>query len=483
MGGPVDRRSFRDELLKSRGGRPCALSEDIAEILRAAAGRYALVPALAMAHAVDQGRGDGGGDLLFTVPMPKDGGIHADRDYWLNVIGEAAKLIEDEDEAGAAVLASKAIPEEFRSDRDFVQAALERDGTALLGARNCFKADRELVTLAVREKHSAFQYAAEELRGDRTIALIAVQGCGTMLEHTSEAWREDREMVMAAVRNTGQALEFAAERFRDDRDLVLEAVLSHAGAFQYASERLRGDRDLALTALRGRGDRHAVLQNASVELRSDREFVAKAVYASAGDFACWLSTFKYAAADLQADRDFVLRMVGQDGKSLSAALRYQNDRDIVMAAVRNTGRALMHASNALCNDPLIVLAAIRSSGGENVFQDIGKSLQTDRAFVLRVLSEDSNVGNSNSSCEHLWVESWHRFDAEDGMSGSPRDWRTFADGHTEYQTYAKAPGIREEAIAMRMLPRIIPLFACDLLPRIRSFLMWNDDASATVELS
>ena len=65
---------------------------------------------------------------------------------------------------------------------------------------------------------------------------------------------------------------------------------------------------------------------------------------------------------LQADREIVLAAVRQNGLALIYAWPLQSDRKIVLAAVRKNGKALAYAAFRLRADRKIVLAAVQRNG-------------------------------------------------------------------------------------------------------------------------
>ena len=125
---------------------------------------------------------------------------------------------------------------------------------------------------------------------------------------------------MAAVGSNASSLGFASRNLRDDRKFVLEAVRHAPGAWwvlRFASEAMRGDRALMLEAVRWDEE---ILELASKTLRSDKALVLediRAVRVKPGmAFYC---AFGHASALLKTDREVVLAAVRQDGRALDYA--------------------------------------------------------------------------------------------------------------------------------------------------------------------
>ena len=80
--------------------------------------------------------------------------------------------------------------------------------------------------------------------------------------------------VMTAVRRYGMLLQDASGELRGDREVVMIAVSNKPLALRYASEELRGDREIVMKAV---SNKASALEFATAALRGDREIVKKAV--------------------------------------------------------------------------------------------------------------------------------------------------------------------------------------------------------------
>jgi hypothetical protein len=94
------------------------------------------------------------------------------------------------------------------------------------------------------------------------------------------------------------------------------------------------------------------LEYASAELKGNRELVLAAVVQDG-------RALQYASAELQGDREVVLAAIGQNGMALEdASAELKGDREVVLAAVAQNGLALKHASAELRRNEGIVRAAV-----------------------------------------------------------------------------------------------------------------------------
>ena len=112
------------------------------------------------------------------------------------------------------------------------------------------------------------------------------------------------------------------------------------------------------SGLRGRGERAARLEpRRAAVFDGDRR---DALLAAAEKDP---SALQYASADLVADREFVLAVVGVNVEAMEWAPALRGDRAFVLEAVRRNGLALRWASEALRGDREVVLAAVGQTGG------------------------------------------------------------------------------------------------------------------------
>ena len=82
----------------------------------------------------------------------------------------------------------------------------------------------------------------------------------------------------------------------------------------------------------------------------------------------------------------VLELVSENGCLLKNLPEFQDDRDIVLAAVRQSGLALLYASDDLKKDKDIVLAAASQNVGALAYASWG--LRKDRDFMLAAVKKD-----------------------------------------------------------------------------------------------
>jgi len=114
---------------------------------------------------------------------------------------------------------------------------------------------------------------------------------------------------------------------------------------------------------------------------------------------------------LQKDREIVMAAVKQNGLALEHADKsLQKDKEIVMAAVKQNGWALTYADDTLGADREVVLEAVRNYGEALLAAD--DSFKTDREIVLEAFKSDSeeplellySIDNLSQEMLDTWIK-------------------------------------------------------------------------------
>lgn len=98
-------------------------------------------------------------------------------------------------------------------------------------------------------------------------------------------------------------------------------------------------------------------------------------------------------------REVVLLDVKSNGFSLAGS-DYTNDKEVVMAAVKNNGQALEFASPFMQEDKEVVLAAVRNDG--SAIQFASASLQKDKDVLLASVKNNIYALSYNMTRIFLW---------------------------------------------------------------------------------
>lgn len=199
---------------------------------------------------------------------------------------------------------------------------------------------------------------------------------GMALKDLPIKFRSDREIVLLAVEKNGMALEYACEKLRFDPEIVQVAIAQNAGASRWAFKSQSWVDTWHLVSTNGVD--FAMLPLA---LRSDKEMVMAAVQQSG-------MRLQYAGDSLKADKAIALLAI-QHGCILQVIdPSLHDDKDVVLAVVQRHGEfVLPHLSKTMLNDKDISIAAIQCSGGYALYR-MTKAMRRNKEVVLAAVKKN-----------------------------------------------------------------------------------------------
>jgi hypothetical protein len=99
---------------------------------------------------------------------------------------------------------------------------------------------------------------------------------------------------------------------------------------------------------------------------------------------------KHASEVLKADKEVVMAAVQQQGQALAHATEaLKADKEVVMAAVQQQGQALVHATEALKADKEVVMAAVQQQGQALVHA--AEALQAEKVGVMAAVQQQGQA--------------------------------------------------------------------------------------------
>lgn len=158
-------------------------------------------------------------------------------------------------------------------------------------------------------------------------------------------WK-DKDYVLEQVSNDGKLLIRASSELKSDRDVVLKAVGNCGLALQFASKELQNDLKVALKAI----DTDAwAIYHISKDLKRDKGLIFE---------ICKKRPFLilYASKKLYKDRNFILELMDYSPKSLDYLEEFQNDKEIVLKAVKQDKSVFDFIPKQLKKDKYVNLA-------------------------------------------------------------------------------------------------------------------------------
>ena len=217
----------------------------------------------------------------------------------------------------------------------------------------------------------------EKITKEKKEALKTLQEGGSVrLDFDTIGLTENREIMMQAVKNNGANLQYASFELLGDKELVLEAVRRYkndnpkkyyttpfkyavplqgdrefvmeimdidASGFYYAADHLKSDESIALKAISlGIG-----LEYIGYSLRSNKEFVRKAVYANVDCIESSVS-FRDENNDIAIDKELAIDIVNRKGESLYfLPWNLKNDTEVIVVAIKNNPESIKYVPESI----------------------------------------------------------------------------------------------------------------------------------------
>lgn len=219
---------------------------------------------------------------------------------------------------------------------------IKKDGSVLKYLSKGFKNNKELVLQAISIgtptlHNPILQYVSEELKDDKETVVAAIKANSKSLEFASKRLKADKNIVLESVKDDGYNLEYAGEALKDDWDVVLEATqATDYNAFVYASTRLQNDRSMQIEIFK---------KISAYDGGSDQ---------TEDTLSEPIGKYKWYA--LEVIKKYGDRLKWSFGDKVCEELR--NDQDIMVAAVGVDPWYLLHGSEDIQNNFLIVSKAV-----------------------------------------------------------------------------------------------------------------------------
>ena len=326
--------------------------------------------------------------------------------------------------------ALKNASKELQNDEEVVLAAVSNRGSALEYASAQMKSNKTIVLAAVKEKGYALEFASENLKGDYEVVLTAVAGWGRALKYAKRGLNDNETIVNAAIKNDPLAIVYATSRYKrkrenilkaikeykdidvnlyyqfkysmsaelinivkyymNDKEVLLEFASCNYGQFSDFLDTLnvwkKNDIDIVTTHVKANPDSY---RNLSTKFKQNIDVVEKAIE---GGYPVDLVDPKYIN-----NRNLIFKSVNVVGCHLGRYPDYQDDDEIVFAAVKKDGNALEFASDRLKNNKFIVTEAVKNVA--QAFYHASEDLKQNIDFQIELLKVNPFV--INYACKDL----------------------------------------------------------------------------------
>ena len=260
------------------------------------------------------------------------------------------------------------IPERYRMDRNVILALVAKNGVELCYIPEPLRNDREVVLTAINNTGQALRYASDDLRNDYDVVLAAVTQDGSALEYASKILQNNKTIVCAAVSNSEHALQYASKELRHDFDVVLTAVTRNGSVLAFVPEVLRNNKQIALSAVSSFG-----LSVSYTSLCDNLEIVLAAIKQ---DKRALVHTSK----KLLLDKTFALKVFPYKVHLTNFPKEIVEDDELMIKAINYGCVGLGATSSKIRDNKAVVLIAVKNDRGE--LQYASERLKADREVVL-----------------------------------------------------------------------------------------------------
>lgn len=240
---------------------------------------------------------------------------------------------------------------ERKEDKQQVMSAVMQKGMALKFAPDDLKKDRDIVLAAVRQNGLALQFASDDLKKDKDVGLAAVSQNGLVLEDLPENLQKDEDIVLAAVKQNPEAIRKAK--------VLNEAIIFHAYNLTKPLTLAIANINFAIKNNSSFSEQLVKMYgNSTVEITVDKAFLKNALWRDHKliqyipkdilydyDFVRELLT-----PELIKDRQFIISLVKKEGLILELLPDYQNDKEVVLEALKVNKAAIEFVSDELKKD-------------------------------------------------------------------------------------------------------------------------------------
>lgn len=129
----------------------------------------------------------------------------------------------------------KKLDEQYKSDKSFIDIAIEQNAKAFKYIPKELKNDEAYVHELVGKDGGVFEFLAKKFRKDKALALLAMQTDSYAFSMAHRSLRADKELALIAIEHNASLLEYVSGDLQADEDVLMEVINKKPDAFKYAS--------------------------------------------------------------------------------------------------------------------------------------------------------------------------------------------------------------------------------------------------------
>lgn len=261
---------------------------------------------------------------------------------------------------------------------------------------------------------AAIEFAPEHYRKDADFMAQLIKASGFAYEFVEEDIREENwKLALGAVRNSfGQAFEWVPKCHHRNREFMLGCVKVSAHVMKHVSNKAHNDEEAKIKSAQGvffcyrRGGNDGT------------PFPRGACSPATGNQCGSCSRFLDDPDNcpLPQDRKFILDALRKQWMVLKYADKeLQNEKEIVLAAVKSGGWAYFYASEEMQKDRDVALEAVKQNW--RVLKRLARKLRADKEIAAAAISQDwhamkyfpQDIQNDHSLAMQAVRQSWQSF--------------------------------------------------------------------------
>jgi hypothetical protein len=231
--------------------------------------------------------------------------------------------------------------DDFRQRREFILAALQRDGYRFKFLPDELKKDAAFFVAALKDDYYIFQAIPESCKFDKKLIIGAVERNGNRFKFLPDELKNDNAFLVAVLKDNGDLFKDIPESLKFDEDLIVVAIKRNFSALKFLPKELKNSKEFGLRLFR-------------VVMKFEHDLTkSKLANRYLVDALHW---------GLEVDKTIALEVMSCSGDAfyyLPSELK--NDIDIALSAVKENGLVLAWMSDELRRNPIIIAAALEQN--------------------------------------------------------------------------------------------------------------------------
>ena len=245
------------------------------------------------------------------------------------------------------------IPKEYKINKNFFLYVCNLEGTNIRYASNELKNDIELVNIALNNNIHSFQFISQELKNNQKI----IENCINILDI-----KEKQVPILEYI---------TSDNIKDNKDIILKLMKYNGSELQYVSDRLRNDIDVVSAAIINDPYFAYFHGNINESLYYDRRIILLTLN----------QPFHY--SDIEDYEEFLN----------NSSNNILDDDEIVLAAIKKSGRNYKYISERLKNNKDILIKCLLNCYNTSEFVEDADEYNNYKGYIIYLKSLENEIEN------------------------------------------------------------------------------------------